>query len=468
MPPLKVDTLTAPVHGNTDSKDTRYVDFDTNVTELYEAISNSDWDGAYVALKKNPQEAQTWVVRYDDEDQIMWRFLPIHSACARQPPYSLIKALIKEYPEGVNERDDQGMYPLHYACGNQAALRVIRTLTQHGPDARNARCTANSMLPIHYLAQWGPSEIEVFDVLLENCHETLYLKDADGLTCFDLATEGDYAERENVIQLLETYHNDDNNTKMMEQHSIPMNVVEGLAEERVKEAAAANEESQGAEQRQEMEDEGRRESDTMSAMKEIMTLKAEVNRLRAEATFLEAETNETLSKELEAFNQTTSVLKERIEKAQKETNDIREETRRIDEAALEKEKLLGEKDYEFTQAQGYASKVKREIASQMEVIEQYEKNHNELEKRLDTLRNTMSTVAENQKHMSSSMSNQFAHFKKVTETRQMKLQELIDQEVLLEKESMEKAQTKAGGMRLSHLIEEQQETIDTAISTLNK
>ena len=463
MPPLKVDTLAEPDHGNSNNKSGHYVDFDTNVTELYEAISNSDWDGAYVALKKNPNEAQTWVVRYDDEDQIMWRFLPIHSACARQPPYSLIKALIKEYPEGVNERDDQGMYPLHYACGNQAALRVIRTLTQYGPDARNVRCTANNMLPIHYLAQWGPSEIEVFDVLLENCHETLHLKDTDGLTCLDLATEGDYPERDNVIHLLETYIKDD--TIKMEQNSIPRNV-EDYADERVKELS--NEETPGGEQRQETEDEGRRESDTMSVMKEIMSLKAEVNRLRAEAAFLEAETNEILSKETEAFNQTTYVLKERIEKAQKETNDILQETQRIEDSALEKEKFLGEKDYECTQAQGYASKIKREIASQMEVIEEYEKNHNELEKRLDTLRNTMSTVAKNQNHISSSMSKQFAHFKKVTETRQMKLQELIDQEVELEKESMEKAQTKSGGMMLNHLIEEQKETIDTALSTLKK
>jgi len=35
----------------------------------------------------------------------------------------------------------------------------------------------------------------------------------------------------------------------------------------------------------------------------------------------------------------------------------------------------------------------------------------------------------------------------------MKLQELIDQEVELEKESMEKAQTKSGGMMLNHLID---------------
>lgn len=377
----------------------------------------------------------------------------------------MIKELIKEYPEGVNECDDQGMYPLHYACGNQAALRVVRTLTQYGADARHIRCTANNMLPLHYLAQWGPSEIEIFDVLLENCHETLHLKDTDGLTCLDLATEGDYPERDNVIQLLETYINDDD-TKM-EQNCIPTTVEEDYAEEeRVKESS--NEEIPGGEQRQEIEDGGRRESDTVSVMKEIMTLKAEVNRLRAEAAFLEAETNETLFKETEAFNQTTNVLKERIEKAKKETNDTLHETQCIEDAALEKEKFLGEKDYECTQAKGYASKIKREIASQMEVIEEYEKKHNELEKRLDTLRNTMSTVAKNQNYTSSSMSKQFDHFKKVTETRQMRLQELIDQEVELEKESMEKAQTKSGGMMLNHFVEEQKGTIDIALSTLKK
>ena len=80
--------------------------------------------------KQDPDQAATWVVRHyepdeedgeDEELEIMWRFLPLHSACARQPPASVVTALLCAYPDGAKCQDDQGMYALHYACGNQAS-----------------------------------------------------------------------------------------------------------------------------------------------------------------------------------------------------------------------------------------------------------------------------------------------------------------------------------------------------------
>jgi hypothetical protein len=87
------------------------VDFEHNVTDLYQAISNSQWDVALDILRKNPQEARTWVVRYkeDDTKSVMWRFLPIHSACARQPPKALVISLMQVHPSGAESCDDQGM-----------------------------------------------------------------------------------------------------------------------------------------------------------------------------------------------------------------------------------------------------------------------------------------------------------------------------------------------------------------------
>lgn len=176
------------------------VDYDVNITSLYEAICNCDWDKAILALDKNPREAKTWVVRHyeeeediEEEREVMWRFLPIHSACARDPPASFISALIKAYPDGPHCVDDQGMYPLHYACGNQASREVIRLLLLANSMA--ARCQdPRGMLPIHYLACWGPSTVSIIDMVLVANRDVGKSRDNDGNTPLDLAMEGDYPD----------------------------------------------------------------------------------------------------------------------------------------------------------------------------------------------------------------------------------------------------------------------------------
>ena len=98
----------------------RQVDYDDEVTPLYEAIEKSEWDKAASLI--NSQDAATWVVRYERDAQgnktsIQWRFLPIHSACALNPPASFLRKLVTAYPDGPRTLDDQGLLPLHHACG---------------------------------------------------------------------------------------------------------------------------------------------------------------------------------------------------------------------------------------------------------------------------------------------------------------------------------------------------------------
>lgn len=187
------------------------VDFDKDVTRLYQAITNSDWKDAIAAVNAKPEEAKTWVVRhYDDEEaegqeqEIMWRFLPIHSACARQPSGEVIKALIQAYPDGAKCVDDQGMYALHYACGNQASREVIRMLLMSFPDAAKLK-DPRGMLPIHYLSCWGPSSISVIDMVLVANRDVAHTTDEDGNTPLDLAMEGEYPERDAVIAALKRW-----------------------------------------------------------------------------------------------------------------------------------------------------------------------------------------------------------------------------------------------------------------------
>ncbi len=188
------------------------VDFDKNITALYKAITQSQWDEAIAAIKNDPQEAKTWVVRhYEDaadseaeEKEVMWRFLPIHSACARQPPAAVVSALLEAYPDGARCVDDQGMFALHYACGNQAPREVVRLLLMAYPEAAKMK-DPRGMLPIHYIACWGPSSISVVDMVLVAHRDVAEARDEDGNTPIDLAKEGEYPERDAVVAALKRW-----------------------------------------------------------------------------------------------------------------------------------------------------------------------------------------------------------------------------------------------------------------------
>lgn len=214
------------------SPSTLEVDYDKNLTELYRAITDQDWDTAVRVCKQDPDQAATWVVRHyepeDEEDgdegelEIMWRFLPLHSACARQPPASVVTALLRAYPDGAKCQDDQGMYALHYACGNQASRDIVRLLLVSFPEAAQM-VDPRGMLPVHYLACWGPSSIAVVDMLLVANRNVSQARDMDGNTPIDLAREGDYPERDGVITALRKWiangpRNDSTATSVVSSH----------------------------------------------------------------------------------------------------------------------------------------------------------------------------------------------------------------------------------------------------------
>ncbi|KAL7472817.1 hypothetical protein ACHAXS_013182 [Conticribra weissflogii] len=192
------------------------VDFDINVTNLYASIGRSDWESASRACVLHPIEAETWVIRKERDDDgellhsadgsargnIMWRFLPLHSACARDPPSSFLRDLLRAYPDAAGIRDDQGMYPLHYACGNRASRGVIRQLLEAFPRAARL-VDPNGMLPLHYLASWGQSERGIVEMLLEAHPDGVLARDKDGATALDLAKEGNYDGWEEVVDVLE-------------------------------------------------------------------------------------------------------------------------------------------------------------------------------------------------------------------------------------------------------------------------
>jgi hypothetical protein len=183
------------------------VDFDRNVTSLYEAIGTSDWDKASNVCRRNPIEAKTWVVRRDPdrresadgEKNILWRFLPLHSACARRPPSSFVIDLLDAYPDAAGAKDEAGMYPIHYACGNRASKSVIKELVECFPRALR-EADPQGMLPLHYIAQWGPSEDGIVALLMKFYEEGASALNSEGMSPLDLCREANYDDWEKVMK----------------------------------------------------------------------------------------------------------------------------------------------------------------------------------------------------------------------------------------------------------------------------
>ncbi|KAL3809254.1 hypothetical protein ACHAXA_007991 [Cyclostephanos tholiformis] len=194
------------------------VDYDVNVTPLYEYIGDSNWKAATERCWQCPKEASTWVVRYRRDvsgnkmpssgggNNVLWRFLPIHSACALNPPTSFVRALLQCHPQGTRTLDDQGMLPLHYACGARCSREVLYLLLMSFPQAA-LRSDPNGMLPLHYLAQWGPSEPGVIDMV---CVATGHkvgggCMDGDGNTAEMLAMKATYLGHEDVARKIRDF-----------------------------------------------------------------------------------------------------------------------------------------------------------------------------------------------------------------------------------------------------------------------
>ncbi|KAL3776999.1 hypothetical protein HJC23_006774 [Cyclotella cryptica] len=223
-------------------------------SRLYESIQQSDWKSASRALRLYPEEASSWVVLLhpphpDERDHeggtpttttmmTTQRFLPLHSALARNPPITFVRALMEAYPAGVREKDGTGMLPLHYACGNRCCLEILQLLLLSSSSLRGEEEgggvggmvgydeavwdeDVNGMTPLHYVASWGPSELGVVELLLRAAESTsggaqrtvrelILQKDVRGMTPLALAREAEYDGREEVVAVMERWLNGSN------------------------------------------------------------------------------------------------------------------------------------------------------------------------------------------------------------------------------------------------------------------
>ena len=445
------------------------VDYDKNLTDLYQAITDQKWEQAVKLCKSHPEQAATWVVRrYEEDDEIMWRFLPIHSACARQPPSSVITALLRAYPDGAKCIDDQGMYALHYACGNQASRDVIRQLLVNFPEAATLK-DPRGMLPIHYLACWGPSSVSVVDMLLVAHRDVANAKDDEGNTPMDLAKEGDYPERNAVIAALKKWINElgagsSGKSKMYK------NKMESLEEGEEKKEDDDDDRRQrrpvSPTEVKHLEEQVRMLSSRLNDQNnssEVGRLKNEIRHLEEELDYKDIEVSEVETErdiltetwkhkyedsefmhkhDERSFQKKYYELEKRTEERNKivvkEMNRLREQLKEarhdlfMTKASLEdRSKSTSEKDTEIEDLRRKLETSRSErdglratLGDLMEQHDNYKKKSTQLVDRLGSLAASLESMIDQQKKLSNSMKKRSSQYKDVLKKRQEKLKEI--------------------------------------------
>ena len=487
MPPLKNDvqvnegasapvaSTKAPPAAAAASTTELEVDYDHDITRLYEAITNEDWDEAIDAVKSAPAEARTWVVRHHPDGEIMWRFLPLHSACARQPPVELVSALLDAYRPAASTCDDQGLYPLHYAAGNQASSAVIKTLLLNHPDA-TAEADPTGMLPLHYLAKWGPSDKLCLDILLLTNQKAALDKTEEGETALELALEGEYEEdlKEAVITTLRALTGETAglDAEQGQEDAVSEIATESIAKDSVddptvqkalsleREAAAIASSEVKAAPAQKTES-----TSNLADLQKIHSLEKELAELREERRSTAIAHEQQLATAKAELKAKMLLLEDQIAKLQSTNEELTTERANKDEFLRYIEGRLAEKDYEILNIQKSSESITKEHADLKIKYEALKATSDANDVRLATLQQSAATLLSEHEKITAAVAKRDALFKAATKRRPEKMQELINMEVELTKEAV--ADEREGeGSYLHGAIERQMEEMALVRSTV--
>jgi hypothetical protein len=415
------------------------VDFDKNITKLYEAITSCRWNDAIAIAKSSPKEAATWVVRYyETEDQeegneIMWRFLPIHSACARQPPAAVISALLQAYPDGAKCIDDQGMYALHYACGNQASREVIRLLLMTFNEAAKMK-DPRGMLPIHYLACWGPSSVSVIDMVLVANRDVADVRDEDGNTPMALAMESEYPERTAVIAALRRWLENTNKNK-------PATLEQSSTQKRAFEVAPTPAPVKKSIEIETHEEKKETEADDVDATEEVPSpltvgrLRQEITKLNADQRKLETTWESRMEQAQASWTAQKDAMEAKVKQLEAESAESSRQIANLQADVQEKDYDLKITKSKLVKAEASTSNTENELdglrstlADLTENHDNYKRRANMMHDRLGSLNASLISMMEQQNKVLSAMKAREASWSALAKLRKSKVEELLNME----------------------------------------
>jgi len=99
---------------------------------LVDLILTKHWQLIPRIIEDFPEEASRPIVVNDMGRECVR--LPLHEVCRSKPPFDVVDALIKTYPEALRSQETVHHFtPLHFACRYGASSEVIQRLTEASP-----------------------------------------------------------------------------------------------------------------------------------------------------------------------------------------------------------------------------------------------------------------------------------------------------------------------------------------------
>jgi len=151
------------VKANTETEER---EFDKNPTVLYALVQKKLWKEAIARAKSHPREARAFICRREKEGRVRWRLLPLHAAIVFKAPEEVIRTILGAFPEGSEEKDDQGMLPLHLAFRNSATEEVVHLLLLAFPQSINSP-DRKGRIPLTLAKTAAPPNREIYVKALE-------------------------------------------------------------------------------------------------------------------------------------------------------------------------------------------------------------------------------------------------------------------------------------------------------------
>mmetsp|Transcript_33291 Transcript_33291/g.67185 ORF Transcript_33291/g.67185 Transcript_33291/m.67185 type:complete len:470 (-) Transcript_33291:258-1667(-) len=121
---------------------------------LFDAIETRQWDLAIDRCQYSPGEASQWgtVTLRGCNVQL----LPLHYACALQPPTRLVRALLEADPDTVMIADDSGRLPIHFAVDAAGSSpEVVNLLLEAYPKGASYHENKWGFTPLHICCYQG-------------------------------------------------------------------------------------------------------------------------------------------------------------------------------------------------------------------------------------------------------------------------------------------------------------------------
>lgn len=332
------------------------------------------------------------------------------------------------------------------------------------------------MLPIHYMAQWGPSETKSIDALIVANQQT-NVRDDEGKTPLQYAEEGDYPLRQEMIAALRrgpisimkkpTTMTPMSRRNMNANATLPKSVPVVLTTQisKLDDASvvsnlptkkAFNQYSEPA--------------TPNSTNKTINRLQAQINKLKADYEYHAAEYEENLSNQREEHEITLEEFNSKILKSIDDNANVKKDIKaKLDYSNYVQDRIQ-ELENDVNHFKDQNERLEKELARYEEEQRMEKSKAETVQTKIKTLSSKISMMIEDQTRIEKSLTSIENDMKGAAEKRMFKLQELLEEELKYAKEA--KALTHVygagGGPTMLEALNQQRQIMENCALVLSE